>query len=336
MADKSDMQVWAAENMKGVENQLMPSFTPDLEELDEEGVRWDVQKTKEHEFFSTLCTCEAGMSLDEAKRFVEIVSDEAGDELKVSTTLAFDSFEQNFEMLEYAEQVGLDSALIGYPMNWYPDSPEEIYEKTREMCEATGMAMVLYITDKFNFERFHPANFPLEYLDDLADMNNVVGVKMSDPALMGPVDRMVGDRLLISNPIEGLLPTHVEAFDMQWIGAGPYEVYQSPDQPMLVEYFHQLLEGNWEEGMKTYHRLTPIRETFMQQMRPQLRLGTYHWPQHKYYQWLMGGNGGYTRQPVMELTMHDRHSIKEAMRRVGLDPRENDAEFFDGRVNYED
>jgi len=336
MTEKSEMQAWAAENMKGVENQLMPSFTPDLESLDEEGIRWDVQKSKEHGFFSTLCACEAGMSFDEAKQFVEIVSDEAGDELEVSTTLVFDSFEQNFEMLEHAERVGLDSALIGYPLNWYPDSPEEIYEKTREMCETTDMAMVLYITDKFNFERFHPANFPLEYLDDLADIDNVVGVKMSDPALMGRVDRMVGNRLLISNPIEGLLPTHVEAFDMQWIGAGPYEVYQSPDQPMLVEYFRQLREGNWEEAMETYHRLTPVRETFMQQMRPQLRLGTYHWPQHKYYQWLMGGNGGYTRQPVMELTMHDRHSIRRAMRQVGLEPRENDAEFFEGRVNYED
>ena len=336
MTEKSEMQAWAAENMKGVENQLMPSFTPDLENLDEEGIRWDVQKSKEHGFFSTLCTCEAGMSFDEAKQFVEIVSDEAGEELEASTTLVFDSFEQNFEMLEHAERVGLDSALIGYPLNWYPDSPEEIYEKTREMCETTDMAMVLYITDKFNFERFHPANFPLEYLDDLADINNVVGVKMSDPALMGPVDRMVGNRLLISNPIEGLLPTHVEAFDMQWMGAGPYEVYQSPDQPILVEYFRQLREGNWEEAMETYHRLTPVRETFMQQMRPQLRLGTYHWPQHKYYQWLMGGNGGYTRQPVMELTMHDRHSIRQAMRQVGLEPRENDAEFFEGRVNYEE
>ena len=336
MTEKSEMQAWAAENMKGVENQLMPSFTPDLENLDKEGIRWDVQKSKEHGFFSTLCTCEAGISFDEAKQFVEIVSDEAGDELKVSTTLVFDSFEQNFEMLEHAERVGLDSALIGYPLNWYPDSPEEIYEKTREMCETTDMAMVLYITDKFNFERFHPANFPLEYLDDLADIDNVVGVKMSDPALMGPVDRMVGNRLLISNPIEGLLPTHVEAFDMQWMGAGPYEVYQSPDQPILVEYFRQLREGNWEEAMETYHRLTPVRETFMQQMRPQLRLGTYHWPQHKYYQWLMGGNGGYTRQPVMELTMYDRHSIRQAMRQVGLEPRENDAEFFEGRVNYKD
>lgn len=335
MTPKSEKQQWAAENMKGIENQLMPSFTPGLDELDEEGIRWDVQKTKEHGFFSTLCTCEAGMSFEEAKRFVDIVANEAGDELKVSTTLVFDSFDQNFRMLEHAESVGLDSAMVGYPLSWYPEAPHEIYEKTREMCEATDMAMVLYITDKFNFERFHPSNFPLEYLDDLADIDNVVAVKMSDPGLMGPVDRLVGDRLLISNPIEGLAPTHIEAFDMQWIGAGPYEVYQSPDQPLFVEYFDQLLDGNWEEGMDTYYRLTPIRETFMQQMRPQLRLGTYHWPQHKYYQWLMGGNGGYTRQPAMELTMHDRVSIKDAMGQVGLDPRENDAEFFAGRVNYE-
>lgn len=143
MASKSDMQQWAAENMRGIENQLMPSFTPEMDELDEEGIRLDVRQTKEHGFFSTLCTCEAGMSFEEAKRFVEIVADEAGDELKVSTTLVFDSFEQNFEMLDHAESVGVDSAMLGYPLNWYPESEEEIYEKTKEMCEATAMAKVL-------------------------------------------------------------------------------------------------------------------------------------------------------------------------------------------------
>jgi 4-hydroxy-tetrahydrodipicolinate synthase len=337
MAPKSDRQQWAAEHMVGIENQLMPSFTPDMESLDEAGIRWDVRRTIEHGFFSTLCTAEAGMSFEEAKEFVGIVADEAGDDLEVSTTLVFDSFEQIFGMLDHAETVGADAAMIGYPLNWYPDSEEAIYERTREMCEATDLSIVLYVTDKFNFERFHPANFPLRYLDDLADIDNVVGVKISDPALVAPIDRICGDRLLLSNPIEGLAPTHVDAFDMQWMGAGPYEVYQTPEQPLLVDYFDDLVAGEWDAAMETYHRLTPIRETFMQHMQPQLRVGTYHWPEHKYYQWLTGGNGGYTRQPVMSLPAHEREGIKSAMRRVGLQIREADeAEFFAGRVNHED
>lgn len=335
MGNRSDRQAWAKESMKGVENQLMPSFTPDLSELDERGIRWDVQKTKAHGFFSTMCTCEAGLSFEEAKRFVQIVADEAGEDLEVSTSIVFDSFEQNVEMLQHAAEVGVDSALLGYPLNWFPEREEEIYERTREMAEATDLSIVLYLSNKFNFERFHPAGFPLHYLDQLADIGNVVAVKISNPGLMGPVHHICGNRILVSNPIEALLPNHVVAFGMQWIGAAPYEIYQTPEQPLFTDYFAAVREGRWDEGMETYHRLTPIREIFFQQMQPQLMVGTYHWPQHKYYQWLVGGNGGFTRQPAMKLAVYEREMVKVAMRRCGLQPRENDAEFFVGRVNYE-
>ena len=331
-----DWKSWAQSHMKGVENLLMPSFAPDLENLDEEGIRWDVQKTKEHGFFSTLCTCEAGLEMEESKRFIEIVADEAGDELSVGITAMLDSFDQNRDLIEHAATVGCDTVLLGYPMNWVPDDPEEVFQRTRSLAEAADIGIILHLNDKYNFGHLHPSGYPMEILDRMADIDNAIAMEVSEPAMMGPAHRQVGDRLLLTNPIEGLIPNHVHAFDMQWFGAGPYEVYQSPDQPMLVEYFRQLREGSREDAMETYRRLAPLRETFMHQMQVPLQVGAYHWPQQKYYQWLMGGNGGYTRQPVMELTMHDRHSIRQAMRQVGLEPRENDAEFFEGRVNYEE
>lgn len=50
-AKRSELKQWAKENMKGVENLTLPSFTRDLSELDEEGIRWDVRKSIEHGFF---------------------------------------------------------------------------------------------------------------------------------------------------------------------------------------------------------------------------------------------------------------------------------------------
>lgn len=335
MTDISTQKRWADEQMVGVENQLMPSFTPDLSELDEAGIRLDVQQTKAHGFSSTLCTAEAGMSLEETRQFLSIVTDEAGDELKVSTTLVGDSFEENHELLAYAEETGCDSVLLGFPPNWYPETAAEILDRSVEFCTATDLPVVLYVSNKFNFEEIHPSGYPLEILDDLADLETTVAVKVSDPRLLEQVHRICGDRLLVSNPIEGLLPNHVATYDMQWIGAGPYEVFQSPSNPYLVDYFDHLRAGRWDEAMDIYWRLKPIRETFMQQMEPQLRLGTYHWPAHKFYQWLSGGNGGYTRQPVMSLGKHEREEIRNAMRQAGLDPETNDEEFFVGRSNLD-
>ena len=53
-AARTELKAWAKENVKGLENCIIPSFTPDLTELDEEAIRWDVQQSIKHGFFSTL------------------------------------------------------------------------------------------------------------------------------------------------------------------------------------------------------------------------------------------------------------------------------------------
>ena len=36
---KSEAKLWAKKNIKGLEVPIFPSFTPDLEKLDEDGIR---------------------------------------------------------------------------------------------------------------------------------------------------------------------------------------------------------------------------------------------------------------------------------------------------------
>ena len=235
-------------------------------------------------------------------------------------------------LLGFAETVGVDTVLLGYPPSWVPESADEVYEMTRDLCRAADLGVVLHLSDKYNFDHLHPSGFPVGILDRLADIDNAVAMEVSDPAMMPVADRACGDQLQLTNPIEGLLPNHVAAYDMQWLGAGPYEVYQTPDQPLLVEYFRALREGDRDSAVETYWRLAPVRETFMHQMRPPLQVGTYHWPQMKYYQWLSGGNGGYTRQPVMELAAEDRRAIRGAREAVGLENTgAPDEAFYAGR-----
>jgi len=332
---KSKLKIWARDNMKGVENETIPSFTPDLSELDEEGIRWDVQQAIKHGFFSTLCTCEVGLTFEEAKRFVEIVADEAKDKILVSVTLLFDSLDENFEMLKHAEKVGCDTVLLGYPPNYYPESEKEVYEITEEMCESTNLAIVLYPHPQYNFERFHPSGFPPKLLEQFAEFDNVVAVKVGEHGLAAECVRRFGDKLLISMPQERYLPFNFLAFKQQWIGAGPYEVYQSPEDQYLVRYFKLMMEGEWEKAMEIYWQLTPVRSLFEQQHAPTALLGTYHWNLHKFYQWLVGGNGGFVRQPCMKLYIHDMEQTKFMMRMAGINIREAPyEEFYMGRSNY--
>jgi 4-hydroxy-tetrahydrodipicolinate synthase len=333
---KGDLKAWARERFRGIQNLIFPSFTPDLSELDEDGIRWDVQQTIQHGFFSTHCAVEAGLSLDEAVRFVQIVADEAKDKLIVSTTVIFDSFEKNIAFLQRVEHVGCHLALIGYPPNYYPVSTEEVFTVTKRMCEATNLAVNLYPSHKFNFMRFQRGIFPLDVLARAVMIPNVVAVECTiiEPGTIYETFNVCGEQALVQVPQERWLPLMTAHYHQQWMGPGAYELYQSPDQPMLVDCFNLMLADKMEQAMALYWKLTPIRLVFEKQFMPTIGIGMYHWPQQKYYQWLTGGNGGFTRQPVMRLYQQDMDECRKALQSVGLSPNENDEEFFVGKTNY--
>ena len=54
----------------------------------------------------------------------------------------------------------------------------------------------------------------------------------------------------------------------------------------------------------------------------------------KYSHWLCGGNGGILRQPSGRLYDYQKKSLREQVERIGIKARENEEEFFLGRMNY--
>lgn len=331
---KFELKKWAKEHMKGVENTLFPSFTPDMKDLDEEGIRLDVRQSIAHGFFSMMCATETGLTLEESKRFVEIAADEADGKIIVTTSLILNSFEEHMELAEHAEKVGLHGVLLGYPPSFHPNDKEEIYKVTKDFCESTKMHVTLYPSPHFPFGKFHNSGFPLEVMARLADIPNVVAVKIGEMGLYADVHRMIGDKVLIGCPVERFVPLLIRGFDMQWMGAGCYEVFQSPEKPYLVEYFNLLLEGKDEAAMEIYWKIAPMRNIFELQFNATVMTGTYNWHQQKFYQWCTGGNGGLTRQPAMKLHQWEADPIKMGYFLIDIETPENDEEFFIGKMNY--
>lgn len=332
---KSQLKRWAREHMKGVENTLFPSFTSDMKDLDEEAIRHDVRQSIAHGFFSMMCATETGLTLEESKRFLAIAADEAKGKIVVTTSVILDSFEANLELLAHAEKVGVDGALLGYPPSFHPEDKEEVYSATRRLADATRLHLTLYPSPHFPFNKFHPSGFPLDVLDRLADLPSVVAVKIGELGLFADAHRLCGDRLLVGCPVERYVPLLNEGFKMQWMGAGCYEVFQSPEKPYLVEYFNLLLERKTAPAMELYWKLAPMRNIFEQQFNQTVMSGTYNWHAQKYYQWCVGGNGGLTRQPAMKLHSWEADQIRMGYYAIGIQPRENEAEFWVGRANYE-
>lgn len=332
---------WASEALRGIENATLPSFTPDLRQLDEEGIRWDVRAAIRHGFFSTMCACETGLTLEENKRFIEIVCDEAKGKILVSFTLMFDSVEDNLAMLEYAESVGASHCLMAYPQTFRPENPEEIVRLSEVYSESTNLGLVMYATDKFDFVRFHPSQVPFDAYDRIADLPNVVSLKVGfgDPAMTFEAFERFGDRVQVNvgTPwLLGLFPLLRKRYGAQWFGGGSWEVWQSPEHPLLVEYYNHVVNGEFDQARSIYWRIAPAN---MMANRAGIArggdIGMYHWPLGKYITWSVGGNGGLTRQPAMSLTAEMMQGRKMALRAIGIEPRENDEEFFIGRARCE-
>lgn len=181
---------------------------------------------------------------------------------------------------------------------------------------------------------YERSGFPLDVMERLADLPNVVAVKIGEMGMYADVHRRIGDKFLIGCPIERNVPLLIQGFGMQWMGAGCYEVFQSPEKPYLVEYFNLLLEGKVEAAMEIYWKLTPMRNIFEQQFNQTVMTGTYNWHQQKFYQWCTGGNGGLTRQPAMKLHQWEADAIKMGFYTIDIIPPDNDAEFYIGKMNY--
>jgi 4-hydroxy-tetrahydrodipicolinate synthase len=297
-----------------------------------------VQQSIRHGFFSTNCTTQVGLTFAEAKRFVEIAVAEGHGRIQISPVVEFDSLEHNIAFLQHAAQVGCDAALIGYPPNFYPKSPDEIFDFTRQMCTTVPkLPLVLYVSFKWNYGRFHPSAFPLDILERLVELDNVVGVLCGiiEPGFLYECFRRVGDKVLVQAPWERWAPLLTAQFGQQWFGPGAYELFQSPEKRYLVSYVNLLLDGKIDEAMNIYWQLTPVRHVFEKQFMPTQMLGAYNWPQQKFYQWLTGGNGGFTRQPVMKMYQHEMDEAKNILQAIGIQPRDHYEEFYVGRVNYE-
>ncbi|MBI4447117.1 MAG: dihydrodipicolinate synthase family protein [Acidobacteria bacterium] len=326
---------WAKEQMKGLENLTMLSFTPDLK-IDEEGIRWDVQQAIRHGFFSTSCA--AGGSPEQQKRILEMVVKEAAGKIHVSIMGG------SVEQLKMAEEAGVNHATIMFGPSFRPDSEDEIYRVVRELCDSTKMGIVLYASERFDFARFHPSTVPFDLYDRLVDIPNVMAMKVGfpEPGVVYECFRRYGSRIQVnigSAGMVGMFPLLVQRYQVQWGGTGLWESWQSPEKPYLVEFFDHVLKGRMDQAMKIYWFLAETNAVALQQLGTKHLIGgrdegLMHTALGKYVTWTVGGNGGPTPGPGLKLTRQQMETRKRALRAIGITPREPDEEFFVGRVNY--
>ncbi len=340
----STHRAWAKKHFRGFENILMPSFSPDLAGLDEAGIRLDVRQSISHGFFSAFAV-PLGLSREERREYFRIAVDEAGDKIAVSSVVMEPTPEMQYALIEDAGDMGLKHLLIHPFPTFQAQSEDELYEFYRDRIERTNLAVCLWATDGMQFRNLHPSNVALDVYDRLADLPNVIAIKLMttlDLPVIYQICERLKDRLLIGGVNLGIAPLLVKHYGMQWSGAWTQEALQSPQQRFAVDYLELLLAGRDDEAIELYWKIKPAYGALFALMSPMLPKGVHPFTHLKYYQWCVGGNGGLMREAddpaerVFPVTAAEREHVKAAYRSIGIEPCADDVEsFIVGRAAYQ-
>ncbi len=337
---RQQRKAWAKEHFRGFENILSPSFTPDLKQLDEAGIRLDVRKSIEHGFFSTLCSLPA-LSNQEVKRFLEIAVDEARGKISVATAIHHADEAHMMEVMRIAEQAGVEHFLLDFPR---AGTQDELYRHVAKFSEATNMGVYLWLSNQHGFDRFHPSGIPIELFDRVADLANVIALKVAsiDAAVFYELLERYNDRMLIGTPLISILPMAVRSYGMQWSGAWTVEAVQSPEKRYATDFFNLLLAGKSAPAMKIYwSHLAPGFALMRQQLGAHAKGGAHPWEHFKAYQFAVGGNGGLMRPDpehpeVAAVTPQDLEAIKAALNKIAVPVADAPFDAFKvGRANWQ-
>jgi 4-hydroxy-tetrahydrodipicolinate synthase len=340
---RGEKKEWALHHYKGIENSLKASFTPDFTSLDEEGIRHDVRQSIKNGFFSTMCSS-TGITLAERKQFLEIVRSEVGDQMMTGANVAQPSLEESLDLLAHAEKLGCSHAFVSFPRKLQPQSEEEIYRYYRQITDATNMALVLYAFDSPALRGFDPSGIVTNVFDRLADVPNVVAMKLTqpiNPATAFQLCERLADRILIGPASLDMVPLLGRHYQVQWSGQWIVEAVQSPDKPYAVEFMDLIHRRRFDEAMKIYWLLEPAYRLVHRLQAPLLVKGGHPWAHMRYFQWCVGGNGGLTRETghskdqVCVLDKAGRQEIIDTYRSIGIEPVCGpEDEFIVGRANY--
>lgn len=336
---KSEAKAWAKKNFIGLEAPIFPSFSPDLSELDEDGIRYDVNHIIANGMISILIAPEGtGMTQEERKRFISIVNDEVHGRVHTSLSVLMDTVEQNIDLMQHHEKTGGNMAMLGHPIMYDPESEDELVRNYKYMADATNLALVFY-PGRLKVKRWGDfSGWPMGALEKIADIENVVAMKIqggSSLAYTIECFERVGDRILVADPMQTAWWITIPKYGQQWAGAGPFYSSQTPEDQRNVKLFNALRNNDIKEALR-------INKLGAGNVGAGRAFTNVNYPEtgilvafvDKYAHWCLGGNGGLLRQPTGRLYDYQKEEIRAGLRAIGFTPREPEEEYFVGRMNY--
>lgn len=331
---RKDARAWAQEHLVGCSGVTIPSYSANLKSLNERGIRHDIQKITDLGFKHTLLCTEVAITPQENAQFTSWAKDTAGDKLGLFFHAGFGTLAENIEAVQLAEKAGADIVLLSYPTNFWPTSEQEIYDYTKDFCDATNLAVMLFPIPLWGFERIHPAGMSLALIRRLLDdCPNIVAIKAEQgfPHVGGLIEtyHKFGREVIISCPIESDIIPLASLMKVQFSGTS-YTQWMSDYFPRA---FDLAVQGRHEEAMQLYWQVAPARGAVGAATGAYMPGSNFiNRTQWKYMDWLAGFNGGPLRAPTPRIPDRLMKVLRQGLQASRLPCTDDaDSQFMVGR-----
>lgn len=323
---RTDARAWARETLTGCSAVTLPSFSADLQRLNERAIRHDIEHAIGFGYRWTLLCSEVAITPEENAQLTAWARETAGDRMGLFFHAAFGTLADNIRAAQLASAAGADIVLLSYPPQFWPTDEQQIYDYTRAFCDATDLAVMLFPIPLWGFERVHPAGMSVALVRRLlADCPNIVAIKAEQgfplPAGLCEMWHHFRDQVVISCPIEGDAIPLMRLMPLQFSGTSN-TAWMSGYYPRAFELARGGCNGDpqqWEEAMAMYWRVNPARAAngaVAQASVPGSSvLNRTAW---KYQDWLAGFNGGPLRAPAMRIPDRFMKQLRQGLMASGL------------------
>lgn len=159
----------------GINPALITPFTKD-DRIDEEALRNLLRFVRPHVDGVVPCGTTGefvNLSHAERRQVLEICIDEVGAELPVIAGTGAASTRETIQLTRHAEEAGAAACLVVTPYYLHP-SDKGIYQHFYEVAKAVHLPMIMY-----NIPQTVDAYLPRQVLQDLSEIDNIVGLKDS-------------------------------------------------------------------------------------------------------------------------------------------------------------
>lgn len=250
----------------------------------------------------------------ERKKALEAILDATQGEIPVLAHTGHHAARETIDLTRHAEEAGADFVVVMTP--YYPAaSLEGLRDWYRDVISHTDLGVWLFDTN------FSGVTMPMELIDELADIENVCGIKVGhDHARYLETLNRVGDRILVCEANEGMwlenMRDHGQTVYMS--SALPF-LYQTKSWQPMREYTELALRGEFEAAADRAATLEPLRALNQKWLHGRwTRDRILHIPFIKFWSQQLGMAGGDARAPMARLTDAERAELRADLAAAGL------------------